>query len=476
MSGEFGEQEVLAQGRDRAPRAPRTGGPRRRRGAVMTVAVLGLLGGAGYTGYALMGPRLPAIGVAETPDETGDMSQTPTPWQPGVTGRPVGRVKLTFGAVFTPDRSASGKVTVLGMAGPGVTEGSAPSIALAADRPTMATLTTEVDCTKVPLPVVPSAYGMRVHVVDGSRQVDGTVPAGSMAGAWAQSLDKACGSWLARQDLTVTQVSATVDALRPSADLTLTIANAGHRDAFVAGTGADDVLAVSARPPGEITVPPDSVVRVLLHVDVPRCDAVPPPPTNGDGETAGTTGDYLGLVAFVGVHPGAGQNQFWMDGLGPTGMVLARGAASAVAEALRSACGGIGPYVTLIAPHGLDFQRGTGVLTVRIQIDGTPGRVSDLRLFSTDGPAGGPSSFIPLWTSTATLVPDRTGQVTTTLRYRAPSGTADCPFHSGTWIPAFSVVAHLPVPGGVKTLRYAQLIDPESSPESISAICPSLEQ
>jgi hypothetical protein len=149
--------------------------------------------------------------------------------------------------------------------------------------------------------------------------------------------------------------------------------------------------------------------------------------------------------------------------------VLARGAASAVGEAMRSACGDLGMYVTLIAPGGLSFDKGTGLLSVRVQIDGTPDKVSDLQLVSYDAAAGDSSSFTPLWTRSRTLVPDRTGQVTTTLRYRAPAGSP-CP-SNGAWIPGFWIVAHVPVPGGVKTLRYDQFIDPSDSPQSIRELC-----
>lgn len=473
MPGEYGSQEVLAQGRDPTPRSHRAYGPWRRPHPVVTGVVVSLIAGAVLVGYLVTGPKLPQLTVAEAPLPSAGSEQVPppNPWQPGDNGRPAGGVFLTIDARLSAGGSASGAVEVLGISGPGIVRNASPPFHLAADgRYTAGVLAADVDCTQVRLPLAPDAYRLRVSVVDGSRQVEGILVAGSLGRRWADSVQSACGSWLARQDLTVTQMSATVDALQARVDLNFTIANAGRNTAFLATTPVGTALAVSATPPGVIVVKPRDGARVSLRVDLHDCDAIPPLPPSDGGGVYGTTADVLGLLAMVGAPPDASGSQPPLDGLGPTGVVFGQGVASAVAVAMRSACGGLGPYVTLIAPNGVALDRRTGVVTIRIQLDSTPGRVKDLRLVSDSAPAGNPDVFTPLWGTSSTLVPDYTGQVTTTLRYQVPPSGRTCP-SLGSWIPSFTVIAKVPVPGGIKTLRYTQLIDPLESLDAVRQLC-----
>lgn len=469
MTAEHGRLEVLTQGRERATTSSRPGGARRSPGPVVQVVVLALLAGAAYAAYQLTGPRLPRLTVAATPRSAG--TPAVVAWQPGIDERPTGGVFLTMGAVIGIDGDSSGTVDVLGISGPGVVREASRSLRLTAGGPgTTGVLAADIDCTHLRLPLVRDTYGLRVRVVDGSRIVAGVVPAGSLGLRWAASVASACGSWLARHDLTVTHVSASIDPLQASVDLGLTVQNAGHSTAYVLATTVGPALAVSTQPDGATVVSPFTEGRVLLHVDIRQCDAIPPLPPSASGGVYGTTGDALGLLALVGSRPRVNPDDPLTDGLGPTGVVFGRGEAAAVAEALRSACGGLGPYVTDLVPGGVAFDPKTRVLDLTIRVRGNASLVSDLTLVSDVAPPGDASVYRPLWITSATLRPDRSGSVSATLRYLAPPTGSPCPSF-GAWIPAFTVVAHVPVPDGVKTLRYSQLITPLQWPKAMHALC-----
>ncbi len=468
--GELGGAEVLSQGPERArrPRPPRTGwsGPGRRGRQLVLATVFVLLAAGVYVRYAVTGPRLPSVAV--------QISAGPkTAWQPGVSGRPNGPVQLEFDVRFLPVRT-KGVVTLLGMSGPGITEGRAAPLHLSATAPTVGTMSTAIDCPKVHLPVQSHDYGLRLRVVDGSRRVEGTVPPGALSATWASTIDMACGSWLARQSLTVLGATATVDPLKPSADLKLLVVNGGDRMVDLGLTTGYSALDVSASATGQLVVPARGRAEVPLHVDVSACDQIPTSPAVSGSGTVPDSADYLGLVALAGSRPTGAATlnpQPLPDGLAPTGIVMTDTAATAVAGALHEVCGNLNEFVTLIDPSGFAFDRKHGLLTVRIQIDGTPGKVSDLRLVSDGAPAGDPMAFTPLWTSVAHLVPDKNGEVTTTLTYAAPAHQSPCP-SNGAYLPGFEVVASVPVPGGVRTVVYGQFIDLSTVPEVMAQLCP----
>ncbi len=471
MAGDLGEQggaEVLSQGPERDPRPPRTGwsGPGRRGRQLVLAAVIALLAAGTYARYEVTGPRLPSVAVV--------VSAGPRmAWQPGVTGRPTGPVQLEFDVRFLPVR-VKGVVTLLGMSGPGITDGRAAPQRLSATAPTAGTLSATIDCRNVHLPVQSHDYGLRLRVVDGSRRVEGTTAPGAIAATWDHTIDMACGSWLARQSLTVLGATATVDPVKPSADLTLLVVNGGDRVVDLGLTTGFSALDVSAPATGRLVVPARGRAEVPLHVDVSACDAIPTSPAVSGSGTVENSADYLGLVALVGGRPTGAvlDPQPLPDGLAPTGIVMTDTAATAVADALHEVCGNLNVFVTLLDPSGFAFDRKRGLLTIRIQIDGTPGKVSDLRLVSDGAPAGDATAFTPLWTSVAALVPDRNGQVTTTLQYRAPAQQSPCP-SNGAYLPGFQIVAHVPVAGGVRTVQYGGFVDPSTVPEVMAQLCPA---
>ena len=476
MSGNDGGPDLLIGGPERperAPREPRTGWTRRRRlprvGLVTVVVVVACIAGIVYL---RSGPVVPILGVEVAPLDPG-LEAGNAVWLAGPDSRPTGGVAILSQIVLSVDAGTKGAVTVLGLAGPGVQAGRVHTVSVPAGPKTTTTLTTEVDCTKVTLPALASDYAMQVQVRDGSRQVEGLAPVSPLASTFVSDLNASCGAWLARQDLTVTQVTATVAPIDPQVDLTLTVRNAGAGDAALGISSRYGSVGLMTLAAGEQSVPAHGQVQVHLHTDLSTCDYLPDPPSNSSGNVIGTSSDYLGLVAIKGVQPplldDAGDRPR-QDGSGPTGVVMSADAVSAVSAALRTACADLGPYVTLIAAGGFQVNTANRVLTVHVVIDGSAGRVTDLSLVSDDNSSGDTYQFIPLWTNISGLVPDRSGQVSATLRYRLPAGSG-CP-SDGAYLPGFSVYAHTPVPGGVRTLRFSQFINPEDSPQAMAELCP----
>jgi hypothetical protein len=457
--------EVLLQGPEREPRPARAGWSSRpwsRRAALL--AAVALVAGGAYVQHVVSQLRLPAL----TAHVNGDSK---TAWTAAASGRPAAPVRLELDATFDAVRT-TGTVTLLGMTGPGIADGNGERLPLSTSHPTSVTVSAQLDCASVPLPVSARAYAVRLSRSQGSRRVVGAVAAGSLAARWASAVDAACGSWLARQSLTVLAAAGTPDPLKPSADITLMVVNAGDRAADLGLSTGYGSLTVTAPAGASLVVPAKASVGVRLHVDVGTCDEIPPPSGEDVAEAAPTTADYLGLVSLVGGRPVDVQQQPVPDGLAPTGIVMSRDAADAVAGVLQTACGGLNQFVTLVDPAGFSYVARTGSLVVRIQIDGTPGRVATLDLVSDSAPAGDETAFTPRWTRISGLTPNSDGQVTVTLPYRAPERQSACPSY-GAYLPGFTVVARVPVPAGVRVLRYDQFIDLTSTLQVMEQLCPS---
>jgi hypothetical protein len=297
---------------------------------------------------------------------------------------------------------------------------------------------------------------------------------GGISASWASSVQRACGSWLARRDLTVVQASATIDPQQPGSDLTLMIENRDARAACIGLGWNYPSLTVSARSPGEMTLAGGQTSTLHLHVAIANCDSVPPPPFAAASAEFTTTADYLGIAALVGTRPPAPNPSTGpspIDGTTPTGIIIAPGLGTAIAQTLRAACANLDQFVTFIAHNGLRLDTKMGVMTVRITIDGTPGKVRDIQLIS-DPKAIDNTAFQPLWTTIARLVPAPSGQVSALLRYGVSAhGASACPSR-GAWIPGFTLIAHVIVGDTVKALRYTQSIDPSQDPAAIKTLCP----
>ena len=294
------------------------------------------------------------------------------------------------------------------------------------------------------------------------------MPAGALATAWAAQVRTACGSWSARRDLTVTAAVALVAPLADVVDLELTVADAGTRSAVLGLEPGDGEAHVTALAPGPVRLPAGGGVRLGLRVALDRCDAVSQTQWLDPNAPPPTTQTTLGLLADVGAPVARASSTPWSDGTGATGVVLAPRAAATVDGALQQACGDLGGFAVLIAPGGVNYDAATRVLAVRLQVDGTPGRMHDVTLVS-DPPLGG-QGFAPAWSTTGALRPDYTGQVTTTVRYRAPGG-AVCG-RDAVVLPGFGVRARVAVPAGLRTVSYAGFAVPWQDTVVLAAVCP----
>ena len=139
--------------------------------------------------------------------------------------------------------------------------------------------------------------------MEGSRSVEGSVDPAGFDRTWASTVDLACGSWLARQSLTLLAAAATVDPLKPSADFSLQIVNGGDRAVDLGLTQGYSALDVTAPRAGDLVVPARGRRQVQVHVDVSDCSGIPTPPGVSATGTATTSADDLGLVALVGGKP-----------------------------------------------------------------------------------------------------------------------------------------------------------------------------
>lgn len=360
---------------------------------------------------------------------------------------------------------------VLGMDGPGLLRSSSSIRRVEPTQPRVALqLNASLDCSAVPLPVPPGSYRLRMRVVDGSRTTEGTLAAGQLGQDWASAVDQACGSWLARRDLLVTEVTGTTDPVRPRAFVTLAITNLAHSPAtLVDDEPRPNIISVSRTPAGPLRLPPGGTTQVQTEVDLARCDAVPSPvDTSIPGATPIDT-SVLGVAATFGTVPPAATTRPWFDGTGPTGVLFTQGAGDTLLALLQHACGDVNAVVPLIAPDGVHVDPDTKVVTVKLLLDMAPGKVTDLQLVS-DPYLPDQASFTPLWERTSSLVPDGSGQASVTLAYRAPAG--GCGELTGAWLPGVTAVAHVPGPGGVRTLSYSLAVDLWENPQAIGLLCP----
>lgn len=444
------------------------------RGHPHPVVGLGLLVVAGAAlaavWYIRSGPTLPTL-VSASQQRDPAMDLAVGPWTPGADGRPTGPPQVTMDAQLTFRQVPAVGVEVLGMDGPGLRPPTSSILRVRPDQPTVTLqLQAVVDCAAVPLPMPPGRYGLRLRVVQGSRTAVGTVPADQLSQDWGRAVDLACGSWLARSALTVTAVGGTADPLLPRATLTLTLANRADSPATVVEQEPyGSSVGSSSIPAGPLRLPPGDSRQVHVKVDLARCDAVPSPADASWAGTAPLDTGVLGLVATLGAVPPTASAQSWFDGLGPTGVLFTASAGGDLLGLLQQACGDVTTVVPLIAPGGVRVDASTRVMTIRLLIDMAPGKVTDLHLES-EPYTPDPAAFTPLWTRTASLVPDYSGQAAVTLAYRAPAGS--CAPTSGAWLPGVTAVAHVPGPAGLRTLKYSLAVDLWQDPQAIALLCP----
>jgi hypothetical protein len=470
--------EVLGQGHDDPAATRLTDWFQRHRGvtaALLGVAVLTGLAGAGALVIRdLRGPALPPVTVLENPAAPPTVS-----WYPGPDQRP-GPVRLQ-GVVRvrrTPPKNvdtvdpADGVMTLLAVTGPGIVRTDLRPTEVFLTSPAEQSFVATIDCRAVPeaLSGPGDGFGVRIRFepTGGGRSLETDVATAESGRSWAAAVSSACGSWLARRDLTVTQLSTRADPASTSVAVTLTVTNRGSRAATLSPVGAPgQAIRLQGRLP--VRVPPHASIAVPLTVVLDRCDPVPDP---RDVDTSAALAQQLTtvieLVARVGGGPPTPIRFVDIDGadVGTTGILMAGEPTRALAAAMSAACGGMGPVVPLVLPETVRYDSRSRIMTVPLRIDMDRDRALSVRLTAQRTVAGRQFAFQPLWSRTPALRPDPTGQVTVVLRYRAPPGRS-CP-SLGAFVPGFDATV---ATADGRRVHYRSTIELGTDPHAIQILC-----
>jgi hypothetical protein len=440
---------------------------------------------------SLAGPDLPVVTAASAILPTSDQPDAVPSWTPGADGRPSTPVSITLLATLTLRSGEGTTVRLLGAAGPGILPTPTwEPVTVAPDGTARPQLTTEVDCEQVPIPVPATAYRLRVDIRDRSRRIStGTVAAGAVSARLGQLVQSGCGPWLARKHLTVVSATAHTVPLQAQSELDLSIANTGDlpgRLESPAEFGAE-FTAPSIQVIGGTAGPDLTGVRLAAHATTQlrlrltsdRCEVVTSlvaNPVTRTGELV-TTSDLLAVTADTAPAPPPATSEAeralqmqqyvtYGDGLGRAGIVLAPPAVQPVIDAVSHLCAGLAPVVILVDAVHLD--RAHQRITIDLSFDLSPGLVSSVTLASSPS-YDGDNVFVPLWTTVAGLVPDRSGMVHASLTYRPPTA-ASCPYIDA-WMPPFDLLAQVLEAGGMRTVRFGDQGVQTPDQESLSALC-----
>jgi hypothetical protein len=463
--------------------------------ALPLLVVLGLVvAGAGAALLTAHGTRVATVTVtasgSSAPVSAPWQASTRTPgWPPsGANGRPAGPVVLSV--AVTARRGSSGASTsVVAITGPGVVGSDNPEVLLPVGESITVPLKAELDCALVPEVIPSGAYGLRIHAHSGWGSKDGLAEAGAVAQKWSAAIQVACASWLARRDLTVTALTAKVSPTDSRFVLELTVTNSGARAATLSSAAEGGISGRLWGAP--IRVPAYGEATGTFIVALDTCDSVPEPGNQTSPLTSEPSlSSQFNLVGLAGqVPPDSPQSETpgfgdgyggHGDGFGATGILLTADADQALTGALAKACGGLGPMLPLISPDTVRYDRARRVLIVPVLVDVTPGRVRSLRLqtepLRTPTPAGDAAdmAFRPLWSTTDDLVPDPSGQVKVTLRYRIPE-TGPCPMRGG-FLPNLVATLKVPDSGVERTVRYEGGLDLGQDPQAIPLLCSQADQ
>ena len=431
---------------------------------VALLTVLALAAAGLVVMRALRDPGLPELVV----EGTADSSPLAAPWQAGWDGRPSSPVTLSVTATVRRPRPQTGRLSVVGIAGPGVIHADSAPVAVPEQGEVSVPLRADVDCSRLPLTVPNDAFGLRVKTGDGLRGHTGVVSAGQPGRGWAHAVQLACATWIARRDLTVSTLQARVHPTLPRADLTMTFVNNGPRTAVVEQpvSAFPDVALQGAFP---VRVPPLTSVTAHVSLTLDRCDVVGSLVYSAIGSP--TISSRINLVAIAGRYP---KGQFSFEGPGeggePTGIVLAPPAGTALGAALTQACGGLGPVVTHIPPGGVRYDAAHRDLAVTVVVGVARGRVRTVSLQPNTRPLHQDGLVaLPAWTTTPEVRPDANGQARVTVHFRTP-GEDPCPSLGATLLGA---VATLRVPGatGERVLKYSLFLDMAQDTKAAAELC-----
>jgi hypothetical protein len=456
--------EILAGGRDEQMTRVVWHWLRHKPRLAALLTVLALAAAGLVVVRALRGPGPPELVV----EGTADSSPLATPWQAGWDGRPRSPVTLSGTATVRRLRPHKGRLSVVGIAGPGVVHAESAPVAVPLEGEVKVPLRADVDCTRVPLTVPNDAFGLRIATGGGPYARTDVVSAGQPGRGWAHAVQLACATWIARRDLTVSTLRARVHPTLPRADLTMTIVNNGPRTAVVEQpTSAFPDVEVQGRFP--VRVPPLASVTTHVTLTLDRCDVVGSLVYSAIGSP--TISSRINLVAIAGPYP---RGKFSFEGQGegdqPTGVVLAPPAGKALGSALTRACGGLGSVVARIPPGGVRYDAAHRDLAITVGVGVAPGRVRTLSLQPDTTPQHQDGRVaLPAWTTTPEVRPDAKGQARVTVHFRTP-GANPCPSLGATLLGA---VATLRVPGatGERVLRYSLFLDMAQDTKTAAELC-----
>ena len=454
----------------------------RHRVPVAVAAVVAVVAGGFVVVRIVTPPPLPRLVVTEDAEQPG----VADPWTVGDDLRPRAPVRLFVSAVVARAESGDGAaegVSVLGLVGPGIARNDLPPVDIpATGAPTRVAMQATVDCGAVPEVVPGDAYGLRVEVGRGTARRGGVAAAGKPGAVWGRAVQLACATWTARRTLTVTAATADVHPTLSRFRATLTVTNTGDRAASLvrAGDAFPDVLVDAALP---VTVPAHGSASLTASVTWRNCARGAADPGVADVEPDLTS--LIGVAATSGPVP-AEQVPFPDIGEGtqPSGVVLSAPAAADLLAAVRAACGDVGTIVVLVADHGATFDRARGEVTVHGVADLPRGRVASVTLTPgvdvPDPRPPGPRPLDPAQTfllatpSVGPLVPDATGQVQFTLRFRSVAAPASCVPAFG--LPELTATLRVPMPGRppgtVREVPYPVFPDLSQDPATQAWTCP----
>jgi hypothetical protein len=484
--------EILGQGRgDPAGTRLSDWFQRHRRVTAALVAVAMLVAGGVVTALAihdLRGPALPPLTVKENPGTVPTVSWLPLPGQRPGPVRLFGIVRVRRDPVRGPSvgqdgaspagqdggpggQGDDGVLTLVGLSGPGVVRTDLRPIETLLTRQVDATFEAAIDCRRVPAAASDSGDGFRVRIRFRSaagRVAEEDVPTDPSDGRWGSAVRTACGSWFARHDLTVTAVSASVLTSSPRIDARVTVSNSGDRPAtLTAVTNPGAAIRLEGDLPASI--PAHASRTIPLTVALDRCDPVPDPRDVGASDAlAQQLTTVVNLVARAGAPEPVATPFVGVDGadVGTAGIVMADEPKEVLAAAMSQACGGMGPIVPFVKADSVRYDPRTRVMTIPLLIDLDRGKARSVRLRSQRLVAPWDMEFRALWDKTPDLVPDRTGQVGVTLRYRAPK-RGSCP-SEGVFVPGFDATVRA---ADGRIVMYTGTIELGTDPHAIQILC-----
>ena len=442
--------------------------------AVVFLAVAGAL--------YLRGPQPPDV-VATSAPTPGDSDQGAR-WDSGTDGRPSSSPIIAVPAQLVLAATGGGgktTATVLGLTGPGLTAPTPQPVDLIPGQAQSAALDTGVDCAHVPWPVPADAYRLGLRFTQDGRSNTGDVPAGDLGRRFTQAVRVACGSWLANQDLTVTQVAVTPDLSQPQAGLTVTVTNHGTHPArltpfpssYLHLTLGDTPTSGSDTTTAVVVAPGTHTLTATLYLDNCATDSGGPPPFTGDPVT--TSWEAMGLIATEDLTPAPNPGQGVQFVFSP-GVVMTGQAKTAMTTALAALCAGptsTTDVTTILHTDQVRWNERRRELSLPLTVRIPDAHIRGARLTNIpDDPQS-----VSLLTPSGVLYPaDPAGQqINLTLTYQI-GVQVPCGDDLSLTLPAPTFLLDIPTATGARTVPMAIQLPGIRPPATLRAMVPTCAQ